>query len=140
MSIAFQKMADYFRSRNVRVVNMSWRDDVAEIETWLTRTGGGADPVERKRRAAAIFAIWKSSIENAIRSAPDTLFVTAAGNSDSNVEFAEDVPAALRLPNLISVGAVNQAGDETRSRATATPSWCTRAATRSTASCPVDHG
>jgi subtilisin family serine protease len=113
MGTAFQQMADYFRSRNVRVVNMSWTDDVAEIETWLTRTGGGADPVARKRRAAAVFAIWKSSIENAIRSAPDTLFVTAAGNSDSNVEFAEDVPPSLRLPNLISVGAVNQAGDET---------------------------
>ena len=113
MGAAFQQMADYFRSRNVRVVNMSWGDDVAEIETWLTRTGGGTDPAERKRRAAAIFAIWRSSIENAIKSAPDTLFVSAAGNSDSNVAFIEDVPASLRLPNLISVGAVNQAGDET---------------------------
>lgn len=113
MGAAFQQMADYFRTRKVRVVNMSWGDDVAEIETWLTRTGGGSDPVERKRRAAAIFAIWKSSIENAIKSAPDTLFVSAAGNSDSNVGFIEDVPASLRLPNLISVGAVNQAGDET---------------------------
>ena len=110
---AFQQMADYFRSRNVRVVNMSWGDDVAEIETWLTRTGGGTDPAERKQRATAIFAIWKSSIEAAIKSAPDTLFVSAAGNSDSNVGFIEDVPASLRLPNLISVGAVNQAGDET---------------------------
>ncbi len=113
MGSAFQEMANYFRSRNVRVVNMSWGDDVAEIETWLSRTGGGADRVERKRRAAAIFAIWKSAIETAIRSAPDTLFVCAAGNSDSNVAFIEDVPASLRLPNLISVGAVNQAGDET---------------------------
>ena len=113
MGAAFQSMADYFRTRKVRVVNMSWGDDVAEFETWLTRTDAGSDPDERKRRAAAIFAIWKSSIENAIRSAPDTLFVSAAGNSDSNVGFIEDVPASLRLPNLISVGAVNQAGDET---------------------------
>ena len=113
MSAAFQQMADYFRTRNVRVVNMSWGDDVAEIETWLTRTGGPTDPAERKRRAAAVFAIWKSGVENAIKSAPDTLFVSAAGNSDSNVAFIEDVPASLRLPNLISVGAVNQAGDET---------------------------
>ena len=113
MGAAFQTMADYFRTRKVRVVNMSWGDDVAEIETWLTRTDGGTDPAERKRTAAAIFAIWKSSIESAIKSAPDTLFVSAAGNSDSNVGFIEDVPASLRLPNLISVGAVNQAGDET---------------------------
>jgi subtilisin family serine protease len=113
MGAAFQQMADYFRSRNVRVVNMSWGDDAQEIETWLTRTDGGADPVERKRKAAAIFAIWKTSIETAIKSAPGTLFITSAGNSDSNVGFIEDVPASLRLPNLISVGAVNQAGDET---------------------------
>ena len=113
MGAAFQQMADYFRSRHVRVVNMSWDDDVAEIETWLTRTDASSDAAERKRRAAAIFAIWKHSVESAIRSAPDTLFVTAAGNSDSNVAFVEDVPASLRLANLITVGAVNQAGEET---------------------------
>jgi subtilisin family serine protease len=41
------------------------------------------------------------------------LFVAAAGNSDSNAGFNEAVPASLHLPNLIGVGAVNQAGDET---------------------------
>lgn len=30
-----------------------------------------------------------------------------------HAEFAQDVPARLRLPNLIAVGTVNQAGDET---------------------------
>jgi subtilisin family serine protease len=113
MGAAFQQMADYFRTRKVRVVNMSWGDDVQEIELWLSKTGSGGNPEERKHRAAAIFAIWKSAIENAIKSAPDTLFVTAAGNSDSNVGFIEDVPPSLKLPNLITVGAVNQAGDET---------------------------
>ena len=109
----FQKMGDYFRTRHVRVVNMSWGDDAQEFETWLSKTGGGADPEQRKKRAEALFAIWREAIANAIKSAPDTLFVTAAGNSDSNVGFIEDVPASLHLPNLISVGAVNQAGDET---------------------------
>jgi subtilisin family serine protease len=109
----FQQMADFFRTRHVRVVNMSWGDDAAEFETWLSKTGGGADPEKRKQKAAALFALWKSAIETALKSAPDTLFVTAAGNSDSNVGFIEDVPAALHLPNLISVGAVNKSGDET---------------------------
>ena len=113
MGADFQQMADYFRTRHVRVVNMSWGDDAAEFETWLSKTGGGADPEKRKQKAAALFALWKASIEAALKSAPDTLFVTAAGNSDSNVGFIEDVPASLHLPNLISVGAVNQAGDET---------------------------
>ena len=113
MGAAFQQMSAYFRTRHVRVVNMSWGDDAQEFETWLSRTGGGADPQDRKARAAALFALWKQAVQDAIRSAPDTLFVTAAGNSDSNVGFIEDVPPSLREPNLLAVGAVNQAGDET---------------------------
>jgi len=113
MAADFQQMSDYFKTRNVRVVNMSWGDDVPEIETWLSKQGGGADPAERKKRAAEIFAIWREAIETAIKNAPNTLFIAAAGNSDSNAGFGGDVPASLHLPNLIAVGAVNQAGDET---------------------------
>ena len=75
--------------------------------------GGGADPAERKKRADELYSIWREGVESAIKGAPGTLFVTAAGNSDSNTAFTEDVPSSLRLPNLIAVGAVNQAGDET---------------------------
>jgi subtilisin family serine protease len=109
----FQQMSDYFRTRNVRVVNMSWEDDPREFEVWLSNTGAGADPAERKRRAAEIFAIWRDGVESAIRSAPNTLFVCVAGNSNHNAGFSEDVPASLHLPNLITVGAVNAAGKET---------------------------
>jgi subtilisin family serine protease len=113
LGAAFQQMSDYFRTRHVRVVNMSWGDDPQEFETWLSKTGGGADPAERKKHAAEIYAIWRDAVLNALKNAPDTLFVTAAGNSDSNAGFVEDIPASLHLPNLIAVGAVNQAGDET---------------------------
>ena len=113
LSADFRQMSDYFRTRNVRVVNMSWGDEPQEFETWISKTGGGADPAERKKRAAELYAIWRAAIETAIKNAPNTLFITAAGNSDSNAGFIEDVPASLHLPNLIAVGAVNQAGDET---------------------------
>jgi subtilisin family serine protease len=113
MGRAFQQLSDYFRTRHVRVVNVSWGDDEQEFETWLSKTGGGGDPAQRKARATALFALWKQAVRDAIHSAPDTLFVTAAGNSDSNVGFIEDVPPSLREPNLLAVGAVNQAGDET---------------------------
>ena len=109
----FMEMSNYFRTRNVRVVNMSWGDDPREFELWLSKTGGPADPAERKKRAAELYAIWHDGVAAAIRNAPNTLFVCAAGNSDSDASFLEDVPAGLRLPNLIAVGAVNQAGDET---------------------------
>jgi hypothetical protein len=113
MAANFQQMSDYFRTRKVRVVNMSWGDDPSEFEAWLSKTGAGADAAERKRRALELFTIWHDAVEAAIKDAPDTLFICAAGNSDSNAGFLRDVPASLHFPNLIAVGAVNQAGDET---------------------------
>ena len=109
----FQQISDYFKTRNLRVVNMSWGDDPQEFERWLSNTSNEADPVVRKRRAAELFKSWRAAIESAIQNAPNTLFVCSAGNSDSDAEFTQDVPAGLHLPNLITVGAVNQAGDET---------------------------
>jgi len=113
MAADFLQMSDYFRTRNVRVVNMSWENDPREFEAWLANTGAGADPAERKQRAAELYAIWRDGVESAIRGAPNTLFVCAAGNSNHNAGFSQDVPASLHLPNLISVGAVNAAGKET---------------------------
>ena len=109
----FKQISDYFRTNKVRVVNMSWGDDVAEFEQWLTKTSSEKDPAARKQQAQAIYSIWRQAVENAIRNAPDTLFICSAGNSDSNAEFNGEVPAGLHLPNLIAVGAVDQAGEET---------------------------
>jgi hypothetical protein len=109
----FFEIGDYFREHDVRVVNMSWADSVGEIEQWLTKTSTEKDPEARKKFAEQIYAIWREAVEGAIRRAPKTLFVCAAGNSDSNAAFLGDVPASLHLPNLIAVGAVDQAGEET---------------------------
>lgn len=109
----FQQISDYIRTRNVRVVNLSWGDDREEFELWLSKTGGGADPALRKAHADELYSIWRAAVEAAIRNAPDTLFVTAAGNSDSDTGFTGDVPSSFRLPNMIAVGAVNESGEET---------------------------
>jgi subtilisin family serine protease len=109
----FAQLGDYFRENNVRVVNMSWGDSVSEIEEWLTKTSTEKDPAIRRQFAAQIYAIWKQAVEGAIQRAPHTLFICAAGNSDSNAGFLGDVPASLNLPNLVTVGAVDQAGEET---------------------------
>jgi subtilisin family serine protease len=45
--------------------------------------------------------------------AKNILFVTAAGNSDNDVEFDQMIPSSFDLPNLLTVGAVDQAGDPT---------------------------
>jgi subtilisin family serine protease len=113
MASNFKKIAAFCRDQNVRVVNMSWGDDLHEFEEWLARTKEGEDPEQRKQEAMKLFEIWRQAIVDTIKSAPNTLFVTAAGNSDSDASFLQDVPASLELPNLITVGATNQAGDAT---------------------------
>ncbi len=109
----FQQVGEYLRKNNVRVVNMSWGDSQGEIEQWLDKTSTEKDPNQRKQLAAQIYAVWRDAVAGAIQAAPNTLWVCAAGNSDSNASFLGDVPASLELPNLVSVGAVDQAGDET---------------------------
>ncbi len=109
----FLEVGNYLRTNNVRVVNMSWGDDQEEFERWLAKTSTEKDPAVRKELAAKIYAIWREAVRGAIQAAPNTLFVCAAGNSDSDAGFSGDVPASLHLPNLLTVGAVDQAGDET---------------------------
>jgi subtilisin family serine protease len=113
MAADFLQMADYFRTRNVRVVNVSWGDQPSEFEDWLDKTGGGGDPAARKANASRLFHLWSDAVKAAIQSCPNTLFIVAAGNSDSDPGFDEDIPTSFKLPNLIAVGAVNQAGEET---------------------------
>lgn len=103
---------DFFERHHVRVVNMSWGGSVKGVEEQLEMCTIGKDPAERKRIARELFDIQKDALTRAFESAPGILFVTAAGNSNQNASFAEDIPADIALPNLITVGAVDQAGDE----------------------------
>jgi hypothetical protein len=113
MAANFKRIGQFCAEHKVRVVNLSWGDEPREFEEWLARTKANQTGEERKQEALELFAIWKQAIIEAMQAAPDTLFVTAAGNSDSDAGFREDVPASLELPNLITVGATNQAGDAT---------------------------
>jgi len=103
----------YFQDNNVRVVNMSWGWTLKEIEGMLEANGIGKDAEERSKLTRKIFDIYKDGLYNAIKSAPEILFITAAGNSDNDVTFDEVIPSFFDLPNLITVGAVDQAGEET---------------------------
>jgi hypothetical protein len=113
MAANFKRIGQFCAEHKVRVVNMSWSDDPQEFEDWLARTKGNQSAEQRKQEALELFAIWKQAIIDAMNAAPNTLFVTAAGNADSDASFLEDVPPSLELPNLIAVGATNQAGDAT---------------------------
>jgi len=109
---AYQVYVDYFKQHGVRVVNMSWGGSLKDVDDALEKNGV-ADADERKKEAREIFDIDKNGLLKALQSAPDILFVTAAGNSDNDVNFDEVIPSSFILPNLMTVGAVNQAGEET---------------------------
>jgi subtilisin family serine protease len=111
-ALADQATVDYFKAHNVRVVNMSWGGSLADVEGALEVNGVG-NAAERKKEAREIFDIGRDGLLAALKSAPGILFVTAAGNSDNDVNFDEVIPSSFVLPNMMTVGAVDQAGDET---------------------------
>ncbi|MBN1448520.1 MAG: S8 family serine peptidase, partial [Bacteroidetes bacterium] len=110
---SFQRSVDYLKAQNVRVVNMSWGEAQKYIESALEANGIGTDAVQRAEMAAESFAIVMEGMQKAIASAPEILFVPAAGNSDEDIGFVVDMPAAIDLPNILTVGAVDKSGDET---------------------------
>lgn len=107
-----QAYVDFFKRHGVRVVNMSWGGSIKAEEEQLELCDIGKTPDERKTIARDFFDIQESALKKAFESAPGILFVTAAGNSNENASFIEDIPAGISLPNLITVGAVDKAGDE----------------------------
>jgi subtilisin family serine protease len=108
-----QAMVDYFKENGVRVVNMSWGGSQAGWEYALEANGVGDDPDQRAEIARVLFGLSYDALVEAMASAPEILFVPAAGNSDQDVEFNKVIPSSIDLPNVLVVGAVDQAGDET---------------------------
>jgi Subtilase family len=102
----------FFKKHGARVVNMSWGGSVGDIENALEKCGLGKTPDARKATAREYFEIGKKALTDAMASAPQILFVTAAGNSNQDASFVEDIPAGIALPNLLTIGAVDRAGDE----------------------------
>jgi len=109
---AARRTVAFLRAQKVRVVNMSWGGSVLAIENAMEQCGIGKTPQERKARAREIFEIQKRSLTEAFRSAPEILLSPPPGNSNDDPAFVEDVPAAIVLPNMLTVAAVDLAGDE----------------------------
>jgi subtilisin family serine protease len=110
---SFKRTVRYFRTYGVRVVNMSWGWSLKEIESMLEANGVGETPEERAQLTRELFDILSDALLAAMRDARNILFVAAAGNSDNDVEFDQMIPSSFDLPNLMVVGAVDQAGDPT---------------------------
>ncbi|MCC7538988.1 MAG: S8 family serine peptidase, partial [Deltaproteobacteria bacterium] len=105
-------IAEFIRRHRIRVVNASLGFGMDYVESQLrfeTRTYTTPEAV--RERARAIQARRRAHWQWIFEQCPDTLFVVAAGNENRDVVEFEDVPAALSLPNLLVVGAVDRYGD-----------------------------
>ncbi|HEY2927036.1 S8 family serine peptidase [Piscinibacter sp.] len=109
---AITRSIEFLKRHRARVVNMSWGGNVRSIEKDLEQCGVGKTPDERKVLAREYFDLFRNALRRGFASAPEILWITAAGNSNQDATFAEDAPADIALPNLLTVGAVDQAGDE----------------------------
>jgi len=103
----------YLHDHGARAVTMSWGIGFREIEGTLEEGGIGKDAAERRALADESLRILTEGLADAIRGAPGTLFIPAAGNADEDVGIHRDIPTAIDLPNLLFVGAVDQAGEPT---------------------------
>lgn len=110
---SFEDAIKYFKTAKVRVVNMSWGIGLASIEADLARKGVGANAEERAEKAKALYEICESAFLRALADAPGILFINSAGNSNHSNEFNREFPSSHHLGNMLTVGAVDQAGDET---------------------------
>lgn len=103
----------WFEEHGVRVVNMSFGVRPADYESVLEKNGIGKTAEERKQLARHYFEYEREGFLAAFKAAPHVLFVAAAMNNDADTAFDETLPSSLALPNLITVGAVDQAGGRT---------------------------
>jgi len=111
-AVAAMDYVHFFQANQIRVVNMSWGGSIKDEEAGLERCGLGKTTEERKQMAREMFEIEKKGLEKAFASAPYILFVAAGGNANNDATFNEFIPSSIELPNLITAGAVDKAGDE----------------------------
>jgi subtilisin family serine protease len=110
---SYHAAVDYFKQHGVRVVNMSWGWTLKEIESSLEANNVGDSAEQRAELASQVLSILSKGLHDAMAGAPEILFVSSAGNEDSDVEFDQVIPSSFELPNLLIVGAVDQAGEPT---------------------------
>ena len=110
---AMTEVVAYLKKAGVRVVNMSWGGSPRDVEGAFEVNGAGGTPEERKKTSREYFELSRVALTEAMKSAPEILFVCAAGNSNNDAAFEEFIPSGIDLPNVLTVGAVDQAGEET---------------------------
>jgi subtilisin family serine protease len=107
-----QTSVKYLAAAGARVVNMSWGFSPKEFEGMLEANGAGGSPEERRQLARKWLDQISAALKSAMAAAPNVLFVAGAGNANSDARFEEFIPSSYDLPNSLTAGAVDKAGDE----------------------------
>jgi hypothetical protein len=104
-------IAAFIKAHNVRVVNASLGFAVDYLEDELSHeTAKYKDEAAVRARAKAVQGIRRANWREVFEACPDTLFVVAAGNSNRDVLEYGDTPADIALPNVLTIGAVDEFG------------------------------
>lgn len=103
----------WLKAQGARVVNMSWKNSPENYDRDLRLSGSTLPPEERRAFAQRLFRIAETALIESIRGAPDILFVPGAGNDDNDATFSRMIPSGIELPNVLTVGAVDAAGQST---------------------------
>jgi subtilisin family serine protease len=107
-----QDIVNYFKAAGVRVVNMSWGVGLKdEYEDELI--ANGVSPEQAVVEGKRLFQIERQGLYDAIKNAPGILFVVAAGNGNDSADFSGEAPSSFKLPNVLVVAALDQAGEPT---------------------------
>ncbi len=104
-------IAEFINRHRIRVVNASlgFSEDYVADQLRYERDRYPDDEAVRAR-AAQVHAKRAENWGTVFDACPETLFVVAAGNSNQDVVEYGVVPASLRRPNVLVVGAVDRWG------------------------------
>lgn len=109
----YDRVSDWLKTNRIRVVNMSWGETPGDYESALEKNGLGGSAINRRAVAHRLFTTARDAFRRLLAANPDTLFVSTAGNANTDTAFDQGYPSGLVAPNLMIVSAVDQAGDET---------------------------
>ena len=108
-AVAYGKAVQYMKDNSVRVANLSWSRWKKLFVKSLRVHKMGDSRAERDLLADQILQIEHKALYEAIKNAPEILFVTSAGNL-GNAANGKAIPSLFDLPNIIRAGAVDHKG------------------------------
>ena len=98
----------WFKKQKVKVVNMSFGNSATIFAENNLNLGNNV--AERLAVAEDWMRKFQQSFDEAFKSAPDILFVVAAGNDELDMQESFDVPGLSEEPNVICIGALDKKG------------------------------